>query len=207
MSHALCEQGKSLLSEGKSGEARDVYLGAIARNGDNARAWNGLGVSYDLLGKRESAREAYLRALDLNSDDMTVANNLAHLYIEDGEPQEAVALLEPYVQNQKAPLTMMQNLARALKLTEAKKAPEESKEAPTPAHLVLGSYPTQGMAQGALAKLKDKADDVDSLSFDVVPVVKKRGGTPIFEVRASGDDLQNACENLKSQGFSCLLPQ
>jgi len=67
MTLALGTQGKTLLAEGKNAEARDIYLSAVARDDQNARAWNGLGVANDLLGKRNEAREAYRRALDLNT--------------------------------------------------------------------------------------------------------------------------------------------
>jgi len=69
MAGNLCAQGKVLLQAGKGGEARDVYLSAVARDETSARAWNGLGVSYDLLGKRPDARAAYKRALDLAPQD------------------------------------------------------------------------------------------------------------------------------------------
>ncbi len=118
MSLSLCDQGKVLLREGKPAEARDIYLSAVSRDDGNARAWNGLGVSNSMLGKRGDAREAYKRALDLQPEDMIAANNLAHLELEEGRSAAAVELLEKLAADEKAPATLKENYAKAVRATQ-----------------------------------------------------------------------------------------
>jgi tetratricopeptide (TPR) repeat protein len=216
MATALTVQGKALLSDGKSGEARDIYLSAIARDERNARAWNGLGVSYDLLGKRDKAQESYRRAVDLAPQDMTAANNLAHLYLEKGKPLEAFELLEPFANNKSAPMALKQNLARAAQLAEEKKpavkepvketvkepAKETAEEAAEDVYADIGSFPTDAMAQNHVAKVKALLDD-DDISFLVVPEVKIMGGTPVFTVKAVGEDPRKICNKANPLAIPC----
>jgi tetratricopeptide (TPR) repeat protein len=209
MSSALSTQGKTLLADGKNAEARDIYLSAISRDEKNARAWNGLGVSYDLLGKREKAQEAYRHALDLAPKDMTVANNLAHLYLEKGDPVSAKELLAPFANNKSVPEALKQNLAKATSLVESKKRPAETiKPEESRAfedgevYADLGSFPTDAMAQNHMVKAKAILND-DDYSFDVEPEVKVFGGTPVFTVKALGKNPQAVCKKLNSQAIPC----
>jgi Flp pilus assembly protein TadD len=122
MSLALAAQGKTLLMAGKPTEARDIYQSAVIRDEQNARAWNGLGVSNELLGKHAAAREAYEHALALAPGDMTAANNLALLYIEKGDAAAAIRLLKPFADDKNAPSALKQNLAKAMKMQSSKDA-------------------------------------------------------------------------------------
>jgi|GEM_PF-2008556 tetratricopeptide (TPR) repeat protein len=197
MSAALGEQGKALLAAGKNDEAKDIYLSAISRDGKNARAWNGLGVSYDLLGKRDKARDAYRQALDLAPKDGAVANNLAHLYIEEGDAASAVDLLGPFANGQNVPSALKQNLAKASQMMQAKESLGGE------AYADLGSFPTEGMAQGHEAKAKALLDD-DDLSFLIVPEVKTEGGTPVFAIKVTGKEPKSICAKLSKKTFSCV---
>jgi tetratricopeptide (TPR) repeat protein len=198
MSLALSAQGKTLLAAGKNAEARDVYSSATSRYDQNARAWNGLGVSNELLGKREAAREAYQKAIDLAPNDMTAANNLAHLYIEQGDPASAVELLDPIVRQKNAPTALKQNYAKASKMVQAKEAPDDEPYAD------LGSFATEGLAQGHAAAAKALMGNTLNLSFDVVPEVKVEGGTPVFTVRATGASPLSVCQRLNPKTITCI---
>jgi Flp pilus assembly protein TadD len=199
MSLSLAQQGRAMLAAGKNAEARDVYLSAVSRDNDNARAWNGLGVSYDLMGKWDEARDAYQHALTLVPDDMTVANNLAHLYLEGGDAVAAVALLESLVNDPNAPLVLKQNYARATKAVQAAQAKQARKEVESYAD--LGSYPTSGMAEARVQQIRSLLDDED---VAVVPEVKVAGGTPTFTIKVSTRDPKAVCENMMQQAFPCV---
>lgn len=199
MSNALSAQGKTLLAATKNTEARDIYASAVERDDSNARAWNGLGVSYDLLGKRDKAQDAYQHAVNLDPHDMTAVNNLAHLYLEKGEAAEAVRLLTPYANDPAAPPTLKQNLAIATKSVQDKETIDGG------VYADLGSSPTEGMAQGHVAEAKKiLGRDAKGLTFLVIPEVMVGGGTPVFTIKVLGQDPQSICEDLFSQGLPCV---
>ena len=166
MADALCAQGKTLLAAGKAGEARDVYASATHRDIDNPRAWNGLGVADDLLGKRLEAQDAYQHAVDLAPDDLTALNNLAHLYLEIGDADAALRLLEPHANDAGVTPTLKQNLAVARKSAEVKHAPT------TENYADLGSFATEGMAKARLKEARGLLSDAGDLTFTAVPEVK-----------------------------------
>ncbi|MDR3425760.1 MAG: tetratricopeptide repeat protein [Alphaproteobacteria bacterium] len=199
MSNNLSSQGKTLLAAGKNAEARDIYASATARDDQNARAWNGLGVAYDLLGKKNKARDAFQHAVDLAPNDPIALNNLAHSYMEAKDPAAAVRLLTPYANAPDAPAALKQNLAAASKAAEAKEA------AGGDVYADLGSYPTEGMAQGHVAEAKSLlGDDAENVTFLVIPEVKVSGGTPVFTIKAVGKPPQALCEDLNAKAFPCV---
>jgi tetratricopeptide (TPR) repeat protein len=198
MSNALCNQGKSLLSSGKTTDARDIYASATQRDADNARAWNGLGVANDLLGKKDEAQDAYRHALDLAPGDMTALNNLGHLYLTSGDPEDAVQLLEAYANDSGAPPALRQNYAAAKKAAAAREAAVET-------YADLGASPTEGMAQAHISEVQELlGDDAQGLTFTVVPDVQVAGGTPVFTARASGKPPQDICDMLNPKAFPCV---
>ena len=197
MANNLCAQGKALLGAGKNRDARDMYLSATLRDANNPRAWNGLGVADDLLGKRDEARDAYQHAVNLAPNDLTALNNLAHLELETGDATAAVELLQPYADDPKATATLRQNLAAAQKAAAVK---DTSGGDP---YADLGSYPTEGMAQGHLREAQKLLDDSD-VHFSLMSDVKVTGGTPVFTVKAVGKPPQDICDELNPKGFPCV---
>ncbi len=219
MAQALSAQGKTLLAEGKNAEAMDIYLSATSRDENNARAWNGLGVSYDLLGKREKARQSYAKALEIAPQDPVASNNLAHLYVRMGDPAAAVRLLKPFANDKTVPLALKQNLLKAEfaekenlnkgkeKMEEAFKktaAAQTQENSVIESYADLGGFPTEGLAQSHLARAKSVINDED-YAFHVIPIVKKEGGIPTFTVRATGNDLDAVCDSLKAKNLSCVI--
>ena len=189
MANALCEQGKTLLASGKNREAHDVYASAAHRDDENARAWNGLGVADDLLGKRDDARQDYKRAVDLAPHDLPMINNLAHSYIESGDDDAAIALLQPYANDPTAPPPLRQNLAIAEQAAQTKET------AISDIYADLGSYPTEGIAQGHVREAKNiLGSDAHDLSFAVEPEVKTGGGVPTFTIKVTGKSPQSICD-------------
>ncbi|MDD3029626.1 MAG: tetratricopeptide repeat protein [Alphaproteobacteria bacterium] len=227
MTTAMTAQGKALLSKGKKEEARDIYLSALARDKNNARAWNGLGVAYDLLGDRAKARDAYEHAQALLPHDITVANNLAHLYLEDGRPAEALKLLAPHINDKNAPSIVRQNYERAQTLLRApaskpaKATPAKKRTAPPPvkkekpakkaveiqgkkmAYATLGSFPTEGLAKAHLSRVKPLLEGLKSLTLSLTPDVQVSGGTPVFTLKAKTQDPEAVCRRVAPQGFTC----
>ena len=199
MSAALSAQGKELLSAGKNGEARDVYLGAVSRDAQNARAWNGLGVSYALLHKRAEARDAYQHAIDLAPNDMTAANNLAHLYLEEGKAEKAVELLEPYAKKKTAPDALKQNFVKAKKIIQDKEAENEAPNAS------LGSFSTEGLAQGRIDKAKLILEGMEDLSFVVDTGVKIEEDIPVFIAKVESKNPKAVCARLSAKELSCVV--
>ncbi|MDE2028956.1 MAG: tetratricopeptide repeat protein [Alphaproteobacteria bacterium] len=203
MSEALCVQGKFLLANGEAAQARDVYESAVTRDGDNARAWNGLGVAEEMLKHSDKAEIAYRRALDLTPGDVIATNNLAHVLIAEGKESEAVILLAPYKDDGKAPLALRQNLAKAESL-QAQQAAQKA-EAAGEIYADLGSYPTEAMAEAHLYEAKKAAgDDAEGLHFAVVPEVKVTGGVPTFTVHVTGAKPSDICGIFSPLAFPCI---
>jgi len=197
MANALCDQGKSLLATSKTGAARDIYTSATTRDPNNPRAWNGLGVTNDLLGKKEEAKEAYQHAYDLAPNDPGIVNNLAHADMEMGDADSAVALLQPFVDKFSSPMAMQQNLVAAQQAAKVKQGGESE------VYADLGSYPTQGMAQGHITEARELLNNEDVI-LSVVPEVKVGGGTPVFTLKATGRPPQAICEDLIAKAFPCV---
>jgi predicted Zn-dependent protease len=198
MADALCAQGKALLAAGKTTDARDVYASATHRDIDNPRAWNGLGVADDLLGKRAEAEDAYQHAVDLAPGDLTALNNLAHLYLENGDPEAALRLLEPHAKDSGVTPTFKQNLAVARKTAAAKEP------AAVESYADIGSFPTEGMAKAHIKEARGLLSDAGDLTFSVAPEVKVAGGTPTFTARITGKPPQDICDELNPQAIPCV---
>jgi predicted Zn-dependent protease len=199
MANMLCAQGKVLLAKRKTSEARDMYANAVHRDPDNARAWNGLGVADDMLGKRKEAEDAYKQSIDLLPTDPTAANNLAHTDIATGDPEAAIALLEPFEANPAATPTLRQNLAAARKAISNRPVPHQP-------YADLGASPTEGMAQAHLAEVRSLlGDESRNIDLAVVPDVKVSGGIPVFTIHATGKDPQEICDILNPQAFPCTV--
>jgi len=209
MADSLASQGKALLAKGKYEEARDIYLSATSRNDLSPRAWNGLGVAYEMLGKRKAAREAYEKALELAPDDQAAANNYAHLLISEGEADEALQVLENHKDDSVAPKTLKQNFAKATKQAQAEQSKKPADEKPDDSeetsYADLGAAPTEGMAKNRIKQIKSAlGSQAAGLSFRIVPEVKVFGGTPVFTIRGTGKDPQSLCEELNSLALPCF---
>ena len=194
MANSLCEQGKVLLKSGKNTNALDVYTSATTRDPQNSRAWNGLGVAYDLTGNKIAAKSAYQSALDLAPNDLSVVNNLAHLYLETNQPEEAVALLELHANDGNVPATLLQNLDTARKAVAATS---------TEVYAELGSYPTEGMARGHLSEVTSLLND-KNVTISIMPEVRIGGGTPTFTLKATGRSPISICADMNAEAIPCL---
>lgn len=203
MSLSLCAQGKALLASGKNAEARDIYLSATARDENNVRAWNGLGVSYDMLGKKEQAREAYQQAIDLDPQNMVAINNLAHLRLEEGAATQAVEILAPFASKPDAPLTLKQNMAKAKKKSAKAPVSVSTPQHPEP-YADLGCFATEGLAQGRAREVRAAFPNMDDEALPGSPEFALVRGTPKFLLVSYPKDPVAFCKAMKEKAFSCV---
>jgi len=75
---------------GRHKEAIEEFKKIISIDPYNIKAYNGMGVSYDLMGDFPRAMESYQKALDLNPNLSFVENNLGFSYLLQGNHDEAV---------------------------------------------------------------------------------------------------------------------
>ena len=106
----LGEYGKTLIAEGRSGEALGFLERAVALDPGQWSFHSAMGVAYDLMGEHGRAQAAYERALGLKPGEPTVLSNDAMSHMELGDLDTAEQLLMEASQNGADPL-IKQNLA------------------------------------------------------------------------------------------------
>ena len=81
-------------ARGKHKEAIEEFTKVISIEPNYAKAYNGLGVSYDSLGDYSTAVEYYKKALNINSNLDYVKNNLGYSYLLQGKIEEAITVFK-----------------------------------------------------------------------------------------------------------------
>ncbi len=76
---------------GRHKEAIEEFRKVLFIDPNYTKAYNGMGVSYDLLGNFSNAIEFYKQALKINPDMDYVHNNLGYSYLLQGNFDEAIA--------------------------------------------------------------------------------------------------------------------
>ncbi|MBD3346087.1 MAG: tetratricopeptide repeat protein [Chitinivibrionales bacterium] len=71
----------TLQSQGKVGEAEEVYYKIVTVDKNHTRAWNNLGAIYAAQGELEKAEECYLNAVKKNHDLPEAYVNLVNIYL------------------------------------------------------------------------------------------------------------------------------
>jgi Flp pilus assembly protein TadD len=120
---------------GRHKEAIEEFKKVISIDPNNIKAYNGMGVSYDLMGDFPRAMESYQKALDLNPNVSFVQNNLGYSYILQGNLDEAITAFQKAValNDQESRVHNNLGLAYAMKdqydlaMTEFKIAGDEDK--------------------------------------------------------------------------------
>jgi len=120
---------------GRHIEAIEEFKKAILIDPSYVKAYNGMGVSCDLIGDFPRAIESYKKAVSLNPDLSYVQNNLGYSYLLQGNPDEAIAAFKKAIvlNNQEKRFHNNLGLAYAMKdqfdlaLTEFKLAGDEDK--------------------------------------------------------------------------------
>jgi tetratricopeptide (TPR) repeat protein len=91
---ALLQDADSVLAHNRFPEAEKAYLQIIARDPQNARAFQGMGMAMVAQGKTEEAFRALDRALKLDPHLTEAQFTLAHLYYDQGFVDEAARRME-----------------------------------------------------------------------------------------------------------------
>ncbi|MHA1535942.1 MAG: tetratricopeptide repeat protein [Alphaproteobacteria bacterium] len=100
----------SLISLDQPRQAIKHYRTVIAKTGDH-RAYNGLGVALDMIGKQKQARNAYRAGLKKRPGNLSLKNNLALSMALAGEYKAAASMLREVAKNPRASARHRQNLA------------------------------------------------------------------------------------------------
>ena len=74
----------------RHGEAISEFKKVVYIDPQSVKAYNRMGISYDLLGRYDQAIEAYQAALKIDSNLEYVHNNLGYSYLLKGEVDEAI---------------------------------------------------------------------------------------------------------------------
>ena len=107
---ALRGLGTALLNTGQPDAAITEYEKALD-TGEDYRLYNGIAVSYDMLGDHASAQTYYRTALQLSPGNLELNNNLALSLALEGRYKEAIPLLEQASADPMASPRYRQNLA------------------------------------------------------------------------------------------------
>ncbi|OQX40546.1 MAG: hypothetical protein B0D88_08560, partial [Candidatus Sedimenticola endophacoides] len=95
-------QGKRLFAKGLYGSAIEQFSRQLAENPKSVQALNGLGASYDQLGRYQIAMRYYYRALELDPDSPLTLNNLGYSLALQGRKGQARELLALALRNDPA---------------------------------------------------------------------------------------------------------
>lgn len=214
------------------GDAREAYKAALAIDGADPKALNGLGVALDQLGDHEGAVRQFESALKIEPANLATINNLAYASIQAGHYSDAIKRLEPHVKAAGATPALRRNLALAYGLAgmdvDAERvAKMDLSPAQVKANMLyykqrraelavsstpyadLGSYATEAMASAQIRKLQEQMEGsgVD-LKPVIAPEVTTPGGTPRFAVRMMGctkpSDVETLCQTLEKSGVPCI---
>lgn len=85
--------GKTLLAMDRAEEA-DEYFRRMLGQGDDIRAYNGIGVTLDMRGFHRDAQAMYLKGRQLNAVYLPILNNLALSYVLSGDNKRAIAIFK-----------------------------------------------------------------------------------------------------------------
>jgi len=88
----------------------ELYREVIAESGDH-RAFNGLGVAFDMMGKHKEALAAYRAGLAKQPENLSLKNNLALSLAIAGKYDNAATVLRSVAESPKATARHRQNLA------------------------------------------------------------------------------------------------
>jgi tetratricopeptide (TPR) repeat protein len=94
---SLYQQARYFQRKGKHKLATQLLTEAILANPAHVKAYNAIGVSYDILGDHPRAIEGYKRALKLNPDLAYVQNNLGYSYLLNRKYDSAIAAFQAAV--------------------------------------------------------------------------------------------------------------
>lgn len=108
--------GLAMLAQNRGDEARPWLLKAVKENPKLWRAWNGLGVIYDMSEAWELAELAFQAAIAANGHNPTLSNNLGLSYMRQERYPKAVTAFKNAVELANDPTATNMNYRTALAL-------------------------------------------------------------------------------------------
>ena len=106
------KMGKSLLALDRVEEA-SIHFRQMLGYGSDTKAYNGIGVTMDLLAEHREAQLMYLKGLEIDSDYIPILNNLALSYVLSGDSDEAIKIFKRINFGRTGNPKLRQNLAMA----------------------------------------------------------------------------------------------
>jgi tetratricopeptide (TPR) repeat protein len=92
------------------GHAIQAFRSAAAISPDQANCWDGLGCALRVVGQEEAARECYRKAIELDPSGPRYAH-LGGTYVNAGDPQTGIEILQKAVELSPTDKTALNNLA------------------------------------------------------------------------------------------------
>lgn len=87
--------GRLYLNTGQPDAAILIFEGIVLVHKDDIKAFNGLGVAYDLKGEHQLAQDYYRKALFINGENDDLKSNLGLSLAFEGKYEESLKLLQP----------------------------------------------------------------------------------------------------------------
>ena len=106
------KMGKSLLALDRVEEA-NIHFRQMLGYGSDTKAYNGIGVTLDLLTNHREAQLMYLKGLEGDPDYIPILNNLALSYVLSGDSDEAIKIFKRINFGRAGNPKLRQNLAMA----------------------------------------------------------------------------------------------
>jgi Flp pilus assembly protein TadD len=88
----LYDMGKSDLQQSRLALAIDTFRQDLRLNGDSVKTLNGLGITYDMLGRYDLSQKYYERALAIDPSSSVTFSNLAYSQYKQGNYADAKVL-------------------------------------------------------------------------------------------------------------------
>lgn len=110
----LVREGEGLLAQGDAKGAKAKFDAAIAENDKDARAYLGLGLTYEALSEFPAAEASYRKSLEADPNLAEAHNNLGLLLKDAGRDDEALLELSRAVELDPKLASAQANLAMAL---------------------------------------------------------------------------------------------
>jgi Flp pilus assembly protein TadD len=114
--------------------AEASFQEVLRQDGQNAAAWNNLGIARDLQGHHAEAAGAYRKAIAAAPEMAAARVNLALSLAILGQGQEAIGLLRPLAEQPGATRKVRENYAAVLAMTGDRQAAENILSANMPAN-------------------------------------------------------------------------
>lgn len=92
------QMGRLLLKSGRYGEARDTFVQATQQDEGNSKAYNYLGIACGRLNLFDEAIDAYNKAIALDYDYASVHFNLATVYDQMNDKENALVQWKRYLE-------------------------------------------------------------------------------------------------------------